>query len=413
MAKKTISNQPVQAAELKKYGDKYASRGFALIAAVLAVAVIGVLAFYVSSFTVTENKISSTQSNSVKAYYLAESGVADAINKIKNDPAWKTPFETNPSWSQTYTKSDALYPGSSYLIQINNTALAHGAITVTGTYQTGNKVSKRVIKALVFKASGGTSTLDTIGIYSYSSIKTQSANNITINNGGLHSNDNITTNASTNLTVHGAITAVGNNNLNAGNVTADETRDKHSTPPVEIVEMPSVSFDDTGDPDSLKARAAQIYTPAQFASNVLSQGIINLTGIHYVTGNITISGAKIITITNGALVSDGNITISGAVNMTISQADTSTPAGLIAKNNIVFNSAANINMKGILYGNNTCDIGHAALNLTIDGAIICMNTNLKGAANMTVNNNPQRTGAVLGNKSFSPVVTVEHWEEEY
>jgi Tfp pilus assembly protein PilX len=409
MTKKTTAKKTVPAIKANK---KTVSRGFALIAAILAVAVIGVLAFYVSSFTITENKISSTQSDSVKAYYLAESGVADAINKIKNDSAWKTAFETDPSWNQTYTKSDALYPGSSYTIQISNTALAHGIITVTGNYTTGNKVSKRIMKALIFKASGGTSTLDTIGIYSYGEIKTQSANNITINNGGLHSNGNIITNASTNLTVQGAITAVGSNNLTAGNVHADSTRDKHSNPPVAIVEMPSVSFDNAGDPNSLKARAAHVYTPTQFANTVLNNSIITLTGINYVTGDINITGAKIITI-NGALVSDGSININGAVNMTVNQPTTSTPAGLIAKNNITFTAAANVNLSGIIYGNNTCDMSNSALNLTVNGAIICMNTNLKGTANLTINTNPQRTAAVLGSAGFSPVVTVQHWEEEY
>ena len=411
MTKKTAAEKDpmIKAIKTRK---KNVSGGFALIAAVLAVAVIGVLAFYVSSFTVTENKISTTQSNSVKAYYLAESGVADAINKIKNDAAWKTAFETNPAWNQTYTKSDALYPGSSYTIKIANTALAHGIITVTGNYMTGNKSSKRVIQTLVFKASGGNGVLDTIGIYSYGSIKTQSANNIIINGGGLHSNGNIQTNASTNLYVSGDITAVGNNNLNAGNVHASSTRDKQSNPPVAIVEMPSVSFDNAGDPNSLKARAAHVYTPTQFTNTVLNSGIITLTGINYVTGDITISGSKIITI-NGALVSDGSINITGAVNMTINQANTSTPAGLIAKNNISFTSAANVNMSGILYSNNTCDMSNSVLNLTVNGAIICMNTNLKGTANMTINVNPQRTAAVLGSAGFSPVVTVQHWEEEY
>jgi len=407
MIKKTTTT-----AKIKKMEKKALSKGFALLAAVLAIAVIGVLALYVSSFTITENKISSTQSNSVKAYYLAESGVADAINKIKNDSTWKSAFETNPSWNQTYTKTDALYPGSSYTIQIANTALANGVITVTGNYKSGNQISKRVVKTVVFKALGGNSTLNAIGIYSYGSIKTQSANNITINNGGLHSNGNIQTNASTNLNVSGDITAVGNNNLNAGNVHASSTRDKQSNPPVAIIEMPSVSFDTAGDPNSLKARAAQVYTPTQFTNSVLNNSIINLTGIIYVTGDITITGSKIITI-NGALVSDGSINITGAINLTINQANTSTPAGLIAKNNISFSSAANVNMSGIIYSDNTCDMSNSALNLTVNGAIICMNTDLKGTANMTINTNPQRTAAVLGNAGFSPVVTVQHWEEEY
>ncbi len=405
--KKSAPVRPDPAAKKRRLQN-----GFALIAAVLAVAVIGVLAFYVSSFTITENKISSTQGDSVKAYYLAESGVADAINKIKNDPAWKTAFETNPTWNQAYTKTDALYPNSSYTIVVNNTAKAHGNITVTGTYVSGNKTAKRVIKAVVFKATGGGGPLNAIGIFSDGSIKTQSANNITINNGGVHSNGNIQTNASTNLNVSGDITAVGNNNLTAGNVHASSTRDSHSNPPVERVEMPSVSFDNASDPNSLKARAAHVYTPTEFTNTVLNNSIINLTGIHYVTGDITITGAKIITI-NGALVSDGNITINGAINLTINQPASTSPSGLLAKNNININAAANITMTGLLYSNNTLSFANSACNLNVTGGIIALLADFKGTSNTTVNYNPSKVSTVLGGAQFSPVVTVQHWEEEY
>jgi len=113
------------------------------------------------------------------------------------------------------------------------------------------------------------------------------------------------------------------------------------------------------------------------------------------------------------LVSDGNITINGAINLTINQPASTSPSGLLAKNNININAAANITMTGLLYSNNTLSFANSACNLNVTGGIIALLADFKGTSNTTVNYNPSKVSTVLGGAQFSPVVTVQHWEEEY
>jgi len=61
-------------------------KGFVLATSVLIMGLLLLLATYVVSFTITEFKISNSQATATKTYYLAESGIAEAIWRIKNDP---------------------------------------------------------------------------------------------------------------------------------------------------------------------------------------------------------------------------------------------------------------------------------------------------------------------------------------
>lgn len=393
-----------------------ANQGFALIAAVLAVAVISVLAFYVSSFTVTENKISTTQSHSAKAYYLAESGVAEAIYRIKNDPDWKNSFENNPSWSYTYTRNDALYPGSSYTINVVNYDEAHGMVTVTGNYKEGNKTSKRVIKAAVFKAIGGNNPIPDVSFYNDGPLQL-SRGNLTVLNGGTYSNANMVFNVDASVSIAGTTTAVGN--INGMTVDCVDFVDTHCSPAPEPISMPSVSFDSANDPDSLKSRASNIYTADQFDSLLEDNESLTLEGITYVTGDIIIEGTHNLTI-NGALVSDGSINFGvkngdDDIEMNITSPSSTTPTGLFAKSNIVFNANSDINIdKGVIYTNGNFNVWVKALvSFDILGGILCRGSNIDSAASITITLDSWAISSALNSFNFSPVVTVEHWEEEY
>ncbi|HQA64153.1 MAG TPA: hypothetical protein PK085_03570, partial [bacterium] len=65
------------------------NRGFILVTSLLVMGLLLLLATYVVSFMITEFKISLSQTTATKTYYLAESGIAEAIWRIKYDPIWK------------------------------------------------------------------------------------------------------------------------------------------------------------------------------------------------------------------------------------------------------------------------------------------------------------------------------------
>ncbi|MFA5021035.1 MAG: hypothetical protein WC517_03180 [Patescibacteria group bacterium] len=403
-------------------------RGFVLVTAIFIMLLMLSLGLYASSFVMTEMKISSSQSESVRAYYLAESGVAEAIWKIKNDAAWKTGFETDAAWTMDYVRNSALYPNGSYRIQIANSAKARGDITVTATLDPESNAAQRVIKTSVYKAMGE-SVIGRNGQYADGNID-MSGSVLNVFNGGFFSNNNIIINYWSVINATGDVAAVGNINLNqSSHITASSTRDSHSTPPPEPIPMPPVSFDDAGDPESYKARADQTYTASQFSDLLYANRgqTLALNGVTYVTGAIDIYGSNDLAI-NGALVADGNITVGkntlfccwginclNRSEITIANPGSEAPSGLLSKGRIDFELClSSFNGAGLIYANDKINILSLPNSINVTGALISRKltlTSLWQGVNITYDNAIVNNG--LGSSTFSPVVTVDHWEEEY
>jgi len=392
-------------------------------------AIILMLSLYVTSFTLTELKISTSQSLSVQTYYLAESGIAEAIWRIKQpDSTWKNSFETDPNWTVDYTRSPALYPNGSYRIQIVNSDRGRGEITVTGSIQQGNSAAQRVIKTMVYKALGE-SVVGDAGEYADGNID-MSGTVLNVYNGSVFSNNNIIANFWSVINVDKDVKAVGNVVSNLwSHITASSTYAHNFPPAPDPIAMPAVSFDNAGDPDSYKAKAAgQIYTASQFSDLLWDNrgSTLTLNGITYVTGDIGIKGNTNLII-NGALVADGNITVGentllccwglncGRSNITINHPTTSTPSGLLSKGRIDFELClSSFNAHGLIYANDKINVLSLPNQIDITGGLIARKvtlTSLWQGINLTFDNNI--ISYTLGNPQFSPIVTVEHWEEEY
>ncbi|MBI5765669.1 hypothetical protein HZA71_00370 [Candidatus Falkowbacteria bacterium] len=405
----------------EKVLDKNKQRGFVLIASVLVVSLLILLAVYVTNFTITELKISSSQATALQTYYLAESGVAEAIWRLKNDPNWKNNFETNPAWSFTYTKNPALYPNGSYQIQIQNTGLARGEITATGFLNLGGASAKRVIKTMVYKALGDGPIGDNGefgdgNIIIYDTV-------LNVYNGGLHANGNVIVDGESTVTIAGDLKATGNINiLWKSIVIASSTQ-----PGVAPMTMPSVSFNTPGDPNSYRARANVIYSESAFKNLMWNNQNLTLNGpITYVDGDIEIKGNQNLTI-NGALVASEDIEAGektsnccwgircGTSNVTINKTSDTAPAGLLAKGKIEFESClGNFNANGLIYANDQIEMVSLPSAFNVTGAVISRKltlTSLWQGANIT--REPNVVVYSLGDPTFAPVVTVEHWEEEY
>ena len=401
-------------------------RGFILIATVIVMSLLLFLSAYVISFAITELKISTSQSAATQAYYLAESGVAEAIWRIKNDSTWKTNFESNPDWTTTYTRNPALYTNGSYRIDIANTGLARGDITVTGYIHIGNSIAQRVIKTTVYKAIGD-SPLEDIGEYADGNID-MSGTTLHVWNGGIFANGNVTANYFSNIIIDKALRATGNlvkNWTSAVIASPINTHDKEYAPAPAPLTMPAVSFDNASDPNSYKARADHIYTAQQFSNLLWNNTNLTINGITYVTGDVTIQGTQNLTI-NGALVADGNVTLGANTlfccwnwkcnrsNIVINKLSTSTPSGILAKGRVDFQLCLDsLTANGIIYANDKINVLSLPNKINITGGMISRKitlTSLWQGFDIIYNNNA--IDYALGNPQYSPIVTVEHWEEE-
>lgn len=242
-----------------------------------------------------------------------------------------------------------------------------------------------------------------------------------------------------------------------------------SCPPAEV-DFPKVDFD-SDDPNSYlnKAKTAQqngqckvlgkkvgeatttlstncVFTQSKFEQllwNVGEGGTLTLehqasefgTSTYYVTGNIELKGARHLVI-NGVLAADGNVYIGkdrswkgdkGPSQLTINDPGAGIPSGLLAKGNVGFgrySSFSNVQIVGLIYTLGNFElISLPNLYEIIGGQIAAGNfslTSVSQGLNVYLDNTIIEEGIwggpappEGGAPPYSPVVTIEHWEESY
>lgn len=411
------------------------NKGIALIISILLMGLILFLSLYFLNFSLTEKRIAKSQSSGTKTYYLAEAGIAEMVWRLKNNETYKNNFETDPGWFESFTRDNPFGENSgSYTVTIDNSDLAHGEIISTGSIDIGaDQASQRIVKTYVYKAlsSGGIDISDSV-IFSDQDTKI-SLSAVNFINGSIHANDSI------NISGFGTVVNVDNDiravdkydesfwaTVNVGGTIYDS---HDHTPRPDSLEMPPVAFNDPEDPNSLYNQADVVYSEDDF-KDLLNNAASPLTlndPITYVTGDITFKGDPDI-ILNGLLVADGAIIIgkvswwwfipycsgnektSITVNHTEGQA-----SGIFSKENIKFEfctSAGDID--GVIYATDKISIISFSDDIDINGGLIARDINIISIwqpINITFDNTI--INETLGETEFSPVITVEHWEEEY
>ncbi|MFA6228358.1 MAG: hypothetical protein WC668_04215 [Patescibacteria group bacterium] len=404
------------------------SQGFVLVTSIFVMLLLLSLGLFVASFVLTELHIANSQAASVQNYYLAESGVAEAVWRVKNDAAWKTQFESEDDWNIIYTRSAALYDNGSYTINIKNSLRGRGEVNVTSTLALSGGSSRRVIKTLIYKALGE-SLVGNNGEYADGNID-MSGSNLAIVNGGFFSNLNVIINFWSTIDADKQVQAVGNINIGSKSaLNATEIHSHNINPPApDPLAMPAVSFDNPGDPDSYKAKADHIYTTSQFDSLLWDNrgGTLTLDGITYVTGDVSIRGNNNLII-NGVLAADGDIELGantllccwglncGRSHITINRVGSTTPAGILSKQDVSFELCLDsFSGTGLVYANDKINILSLPNSIGLTGGLISRKITLTSIWQpMIITYDNSVVNYTLGDPQFSPIVTVEHWEEEY
>ncbi|MFA6306308.1 MAG: hypothetical protein WCV70_00625 [Patescibacteria group bacterium] len=410
---------------INKYFTVKQSRGMALILTILLMSLILFLSLYLLSFTLTENRIAKSQSWGAKTYYLAEAGIQEMVWQLKNNSAYKQNFETNPSWTASFTRTNPFgSDNGSYTVSIANSGLAHGVITSTGTINIGSgKTSQRIVKTYVYRAMGQTGVQNNAG---YADGNTDiTASQINILEGGLHSNINVLVKLISTVNIDDNLDVVNNyNKSDFSTVNVGGTiHSKEYPPEAASIAMPAVDFDSTS-PNSLKNRATVVYTKAQFDNLIAANPNLILNGpITYVDGDIELKCDREITV-NGLLVSSRDINIGkfswgclfqcGQSDITVNHAS-GVASGLLAKRKINFDPCTGeVNVNGVVYASDEFKTLSLPQEFNIIGGLIGRKltmTSIWQPINITINN--QYLSEVLGVTEFSPIITVEHWEEEY
>ncbi len=418
------------------------NKGVALIITMLLMSLILFLSIYFLTFSLTEKKIAHSQSWGVKTYYLAEAGIYEMVWRLKNDEGYKVNFETIPDWTTSFVRNNPFGAGSgSYTVTIVNSSLAHGKITAIGIVDMGNgKTSQRIVETFVYKAIvvGGEINTGDSALLADNDFDTV-ASEVVVVNGSIHSNNDVTAGIFSSIDVDNDIRAVDEFDehswaeVNVGG----EIYDNHDyPPPPDSLGLPPVSFNDPEDPDSLKNQALAngvVYTEDQFKDLLDNAGgSLTLNGpITYVTGDIDFRGNPDITV-NGLLVADGTIIIgkpswffiipycpNGNTRMQVNHTE-GQAAGIFSQESVKFSFCSDdMEINGIIYA--SIEIKATEFDLFNPGDIVNINggifsrdivfSSISQPINITLNSDI--IGDTLGATDFSPIITVEHWEEEY
>ncbi|MDD4900702.1 MAG: hypothetical protein PHS62_01150 [Patescibacteria group bacterium] len=409
-----------------KLGLLKKSRGVALILTILLMALILFLSLYLLTFTLTEDRIAKSQAWGAKTYYLAEAGIQEMVWKLKNDSTYKQNFETNPGWTASFTRVNPFGAGNdSYTVSIANSALAHGVITATGSIDVGSgKTSQRIVKTYVYRALGEPPVKDNCGFTDGDINISYSLANFY--GGSAYSNNVFTINGVSTVNIDTNLNATGNfikslfSTVNVGG----EIHAQNYPPAAEYIPMPAVDFDSESS-SSWKNMATVVYTASAFDTLMANNQNLTLPGpITYVDGDIDVKGGQTLTV-NGILVSGRDIIVghslyrgsrSGSNNIIVNHTD-GQAAGILAKRKINFESwTGQTNITGTVYANDQISITNFpfGFSFTVTGGLIARKLTITSAwqpINIYYNN--AILVEALGASEFSPLITVEHWEEEY
>ncbi len=399
-------------------------KGTTLLVTILLVAVLLSLGLYFLDFSLTEKRISEGQTKGVKTYHLAEAGIQEMIWRLKHDQEYKSNFEEDPEWSADFEVSSPFGGNGHYSVKIDNTGLAQGDIRSVGkVIEEDGRTSRRIVKTRVYKAATTSPALDGYALFSDNDLDIF-LTNISVPASSVHANNNIDVGGpNTEMYVENDLGAVNKisqshfSNIEVGG----EMRDSYDySPPPEELEMPPVSFYDLDDPDSFKSRADVIYSEQEFRDllNNSSGGELVLDNhITYVEGRVRVR-QNIDLIINGLLVSEDNMDIgfscghNTSVNVNYS---TSSPAGLIANGNIRLRQClAESDIRGVVYATRDIRMNNFSGDVNFEGGMYARNIEIfSNWRDNAMKFNKNIISDTLQATEFSPVVTVEHWEEEY
>jgi len=441
-------------------------KGSVLIFTLIILAIMIALGSYFISSSLAGSKISNSQEASIKAYYLAEAGVAEAIYKLKNDPVWKSAFETYPSagdatcssWSiASYTRDPALFSNGKYTINVTNLGCARAEIESKAEIELSpGRVSRREVKVQVFKGIGN--AVSDFAIFTggaSGNISISDVSPLNIHNGNLFSNNNIIINWASTVNVDKKALATNNINvfwsssLNATSCAAnicDSGCDSSSECPPDAILTPPIDFD-SASADSYLSLAKNsdcssirtdgktncVFTPAEFEDLMwynYPELSLPTNTVVYVTGDINIRAGQELTV-NGVLVSDKDINMgkdflwirwptirSGSCTVTVYRPgvpDDNEPSGLLAKRKIntgLFLGGLDVN--GLIYSGDQFSLNSIGGGVEVHGGIVARKFSLSSLWHgVDLYLDSDVIIDTFKNSSYSPVIKINHWEEEY
>lgn len=387
-------------------------KGYVLISTLVIMMIMLVITYYLADVLFSEIAISRNQKNSMITFNIAEAGTQQALWRIQNHATTRTAFQTGTSTSPPITFTSSLLTNSTYTVSIQNSAPGAATITTTGLLNMGLKQAQRKITLKVFQTP-------TPGTYNYdAALLAGGANgNINLNQsslnvtggGSLASGGNInkvnqsTVNVAKDILANGPNIITNQSTIAQGGIRQTNYSPAFVLPGIDINSDASTSY------KSQAIAQGHYYTSTQFKNILKTQTTFD--GITYVSGSggVTINQKNNI-IFNGALVSEGSITINQS---TVNVYHNPAPSGILTLGNLSTNQST-VNIEGLVYISVSAATSNQS-SITIKGALLTSNFSANQCQTFNIEFNKDWVNEVLtgGGNTGTPMITFDHWEEEY
>jgi len=427
------------------------SQGFAIVIVIILISVILIFAGGFALMSILENRMTNSQTQAIKAYYNAESGIQEAIWKIQNNSDWRNNFESDPGWEETIERTDLFSTGGSYSVQISNDGVSEASLSSLGKQPIRvDTQARRTVGSMIYQAGdageeaedidedggggGDSGSEEAVEIPDMDNTVLAVSNDLNFAGvvaditGNVYSDNDIDIRLWSDVDISMNARAIGDVSISAdSSVSATGIFAQNYPPLPDALESPYIGFDNPNDSLSIKARAEvlnQVYSADEFDALLVS-GSLSKSGAVYVTGIINVERGESLTI-NGALAADGSITIgniwqwwdpcvSNDAQLTVNHV-LGSPAGLFSKGQISINTCVNnISINGVIYAGNEFNMASIENDFSLTGEIIAQEIQWSGIWNSIslvfdedVVNDTLRTSS-----GFAPLIIFDHWEEEY
>lgn len=418
------------------------SGGYVLISVIVIMTVMVAMMFFFADALFSEYAIAQNQRSATASFHLAEAGIQEAVWRIQHDATTRNTFLNTTNGLTTFSHNNPM-ANASYTVTIQNTAKGAAIITGTGYFDVGIKQAKRVVTTKVTKATtpppydydgaiftgGSTGEEDitfsnaTINITG-EELQDHDNNPLTpevlvpiaslISNRDIWYSDSVI-NVAKDILAKRSIRNT-RSNVNVGGVINDNVSDTYTMPAVDVTST---------NPDSYKSMAQaqnQYFTATAFKNLLQTQGSLTYTGIVYIAGSgLTIKNNQSLTI-NGTLVSEGNIEVGKNPTkgtLTINTNGTA-PSGIISLAKLLVNDGGVLDVEGMVYLGDRFSFDPynrnfpQAQTINIEGGILSRRTEGNGPRILNIKLNKDLINQALDpNPNETPIIQVQHWEEEY
>ncbi len=403
--------------------------GYVLISVLVIMIVMLVITFFLADALFSEVSIARNQKATTLSFNLAEAGVSEAIWRIQNDSGAKNTF-LNSVDGQTIIPEKSLFANGSYSVIIQNTALGTATISSTGIYSFGLRSAQRKIvqnvaqatypppfpydSAIFSSPAGGTST----GDLEFSTARLQ------IFGGSLLSGRDLLITQNSDISVEKTIQYTRNLKIKDSNVKCScsingdgapkcsEAPDCSITVNSSSPQMPEIDFE--AYKAVAKVQNQYFNNAADFLNLIPTNGQPTVfNGVVYVDDSFDIDNNRNL-VMNGVLVSYGTINIgnNNTDGTLLLQNPGNKVSGVLVNKKLEINSRGKFSGSGLVWTGLAIDFNSSENAVDLIGGILGRRTYINNRT-VTIYFDSETINNTLANPTASPVIEINHWEEEY